>query len=364
MSSKTVTLLVIVLVASMAVPLVLEDSSADASDRYVSQLDSNGQGLYAQMSTAFASAAESPTDSVFVTYTVGTPMLFSTTDEAKEYALSMMEDAVAAYYLTDPSWIWLWDYPAITDLETGLGFGHTTTTVTVNGTQWIMLVSVSFTLTVPEEFKDDTSTEANEVAEAIAAVKEAAEAVTVSGESVQDRVSSINDTLRGITSATDDEGTVGNIYDALVTKTSSSAGVAAAFTYLCSLNGLTAVTVAGSVLASDGSMSDGFWNEVLQDDSWYAVDCTWNSSTARNCLMVGTTSSVTLGSTSYGFGATHYAEPEQLSSALAAPALASGGVEWPDDSTVIEKYGGYVIVLLIVVVIVVTFVHAIKKGIV
>lgn len=364
MSSKTVTLLVIAMVAAVALPAVLQDASADASDHYKSQLDGNGQGIYEAMAAAFTAAEESPGDEVQVQYTASMPVLFTTADSLEEYVKSLVRNTLAAYYLSDPSPIWLWNYPLVDDLSADIGLTFTYRTVTFDGASWITLTSVSFTLTVPDAYKDDASTEANEVAAAITAVKEAVAAITVSGSTVQDKVSSINDTLRGITSATDAEGTVGNIYDALVTKTSSSAGVAAAFTYLCSLNGVTAVTAVGDVIGTDGSTSTGYWNEVAEDDAWYAVDCTWNSSSARNCLMVGTTSTVTFNSTSYGFGATHYVDLTGLSSTLVDPDLSSAGVSWPDDSSFLDKYGGYLILALIGIVIIVTLLHAVRNGVV
>ncbi|MDO5852679.1 MAG: hypothetical protein Q4Q62_01185 [Thermoplasmata archaeon] len=362
MSSKTVTLLVIAMVAAVALPAVLQDASADASDHYKSQLDGNGQGIYEAMAAAFTAAEESPGDEVQVQYTASMPVLFTTADSLEEYVKSLVRNTLAAYYLSDPSPIWLWNYPLVDDLSADIGLTFTYRTVTFDGASWITLTSVSFTLTVPDAYKDDTSTETNEVADAIAAVKAAAEAVTVSEGTIQDKVSSINDALRAKTVTTDAEGTVGNIYDALVTGTSSSAGIAAAFTYLCSLHGVTAVTAVGDVQGTDGT-STGYWNEVKEDDAWFAVDCTWNTDTARNCLMVGTTSTVTFNSTSYGFGATHYVDLTGLSDTLVDPDLSSEGVSWPDDSTFVDKYGGYIILALIVIVIAVAFFHAIRTGV-
>lgn len=362
MSPKAVASAAVAIAAVLALAAVLPCASAGSASTYEDQLDDNGAGLYAALGEAFDAALEDPADTVTVSYALGTPVLLSTEDDADEYAVSLVRDALAAYYLTDPFPIWIWDFPLVDDLEAELELAYTQTEaeVTVSGetTTWRVVTAVTFTLTVPEDFADDADTEENEVAEAIEAVESAASAYEGT---VQEIVQEVSGLLEDVDSEDDEDGEVSNLYDALVSGESSSAGVAAAFTYLCSLSGVDALTTVGLVLNSDGEMEAGYWNVVEDDGAWYAVDCTWNSSDSENCLMAGTTTSVTLSSTSYGFGATHASDLSSLSSSLSTPAIEAEGVDWDEDSS-FTTIAMYVIVLLIIVMVVIAFAHAIKSG--
>ena len=71
--------------------------------------------------------------------------------------------------------------------------------------------------------------------------------------------------------STDDSG---NVYGALVEERARCAGYAYAFNYLCKLNGIPSIYLAGSVKDYDAPHA---WNIVKMDDGkWYYVDVTWD----------------------------------------------------------------------------------------
>lgn len=359
MNSRTISILAVSALLLMAVAAAVPSSDADSTSFYEGQLDVNGSKLMEKLEGMFSEAEKNPSDSISVSYAFEKPILL---DEgtAESYAKGLVKDVLAAYYLSDPSPIWLWDLPVspVSDVDTT----SAKTTVTLDGrtVTYDILISVSFELSVPDSFRNDPSTETNEILTAIEAVK--AELSAYEG-SVEDKASSINDRLRGIASKTDEEGTVSTIYDALVEGESSSAGVAAAFTALCRASGMDVVTVAGSVMTgSDGSMEAGYWNAVLDGESWYAVDCTWNSSTSKNCLMAGVTTEMSFAQSTERFGSTHSANASQLGSSLESPQISNSGVEWPDERGFFEKYGMYLFAALVAAIVVITLLHAVRVG--
>lgn len=360
MSPKSPCALALSVLLLLAVPLLVPSASASAGGDYVSQLDANGAGLYEYLDTRFEELSEDPTDSVTISYVVADSPLFASMDEASEYASAFVHDTLAAYYLTNPYPIWLWDYP-VTGADVIPSAVEPRTDE--DGNVHYVLLSVTFTLTVPDGFGDDPETEENEISGYIAALD--AEIAAYEGDSVEDIVSEISSRLSGVTSSDDDEGTVSNPYDALVTGTSSSAGVAAAFTLLCGASGVTAITAMGQTGAADddGDFPVGYWNLVLMDDGWYAADCTLNGDDARNCLLVGTSTTVTVGTSAVAFGGTRSSViVMQDEVSLTVPQIVYSGVEWPDDTSFIEAYGAYIALVVMMVIIVAALVHAIRSG--
>lgn len=365
MSHKLLSLLAMAVLVLTAATAVVDDSDAASSEDYMSHLSDSGKGLYTALDAEFTKLMEDPKDIASISYDIGTPVLFPMTDEGKEAAKSqagaMVGDVLAAYYLTNPFPIWMWNYP-VTDVSADVAIEKVSVKVGGETTEWWAVTSVSFQLSVPEQYIDDPDTESNETADAMAAVE--AKMTEVTG-SVEDKVSAINDILRGVKSTDDEEGKVSNIHDALVTGTSSSAGVAAAFTYLCKENGLTVQTVLGQVMKStDGVTATGYWNVVEDEGKWYGVDATWNSSDARNCLMAGSTTKVSMSQdVSSRFGATHLADIDmKTDNSLFAPVLETEGVQWPDDSTFLEKYGAQILMAIVGIVFVLAAIYAIRTG--
>ncbi len=331
MSHKTMTLLAVAAVLALLSVSAVPASDGDASaSHYKDALDSNGQALYAVLAERFAGATDVPA-------TIGITMDVKVdSSNQTEYVAEMVNRTLAAYYLSDPSPIWLWNTPVTeVDVSTVTGDGKCT---------------ISFELSVPDEFREGTKAK-----EAVQALEE--KLVAFDGTS-REKVSSINDKLRGISSKTDGEAEVSSVYDALVKGESSSAGIAAAFTCLAQRSGVTVLTVYGDVKTSDGS-EKGYWNEAVDDGKWYAVDCTWNSKTSKNCLLAGAFTSVTFGETEVGFGATHSATEFE---GLSAPGIEAKGVDWPDDRSFFEKYGVYIFGAAVVIVVVGTMIHAVRAG--
>lgn len=350
MSPKSACALALSAVLLIAFPLAAEAADASGGQDYVSQLDANGSGLYDHMTDRFEEMYDDPEDTAVFSYTLAYQPAFATQDAAYEYASSFVHDTLAAYYLTNPYPIWLWDYPV-----TGATVNSVIEPATgEDGTVTYVLISVSFQLSVPDEFADD-------VAGAIQALSDAVG--TYEGDTVG-IVTSINDLLRGVTVTDDSDGEISNPYDALVTGSSSDAGIAAAFTLLCQANGVTAITAMGQVESdSDEGYSTGCWNLVLMDDGWYAVDCTLNSSDANNCLLVGVSDAVTVGNLNERFGGNRTSGIEMADEvSLSVPHIVYSGYEWPDETSFIDQYGAYIVLLIMMVIIVAVLVHAIRSG--
>lgn len=353
-----------------ALPLAASADAADSGravpDAYMSQLDPNGKAVYSAVEEAVASAMDDPGNTIEVSVDFGHMVTFESTEEAKAYAQSTVSSALAAVYYSDPMAVWLWDLPV-----SGVVAEVTTPSVVISSAEanidsQVRFIAdrVSFTLSVPSDLSDDPETEANELADNIRKVEEAASGVSASG-TVSEKVKAIADSLVDVKDATDGEGQVSNVYDALVSRSSSSAGIAAAFTYLCQINGVEALTVRGTVHTSfdDGSSSTGYWSVVRDGDSWYGADASWYDGDDRSVLMAGYATVTTASASGERFGVTHIADLG-LSSAngLAPVQIAENGVEWPDDRTFLEKYGTHVFAVVIVAVIAGTLLYAIRKG--
>ena len=65
-----------------------------------------------------------------------------------------------------------------------------------------------------------------------------------------------------------------NLYDALVKHETQCGGYSKAFKYLCDKVGIPCLYVTGYTLTDDETGYHA-WNEVLINDKWYWVDCTW-----------------------------------------------------------------------------------------
>ena len=224
---------------------VLFAPSADAEGGpvgdYVSQLDANGQKVYTDVAERFDTelSGGQPAESLSFMIYLPDPVLFSTEEEAVAYGMEMAHSALAAIYYTDAEAVWLWDLP-VSSPEVTVECGAVNLTFPDSGREpgrYTMPVSVSFTVTVPSDFSD-TDPERNEVMDAVNQLREAAD-LKASG-TVGDVVKAVAQSLSGVRDRTDEEGTVSNAYDALVTGESSSAGIAMAFTYLCERNQVTA----------------------------------------------------------------------------------------------------------------------------
>lgn len=346
LSMLTVSALLI-LACSVAVPL----SDADGAQAYRDQLDGNAEGLFDELGKVFGSAE--PSKVLEIKYVFKDPVLLDDEKRATAYALSEVRNALAAYYLSDPSPIWLWDLPVsqVEDVDTTVV--PITTAYDGETRTYYTPYSVAFKLDVPEEYGDDPAKAVSEVEDRIRSFDG----------TVREKATAINDVLRTVKSSEDKDGEISNIHDALVSGTSSSAGVAAAFTVLAKASGLEALTVSGQVMTgTDDETSEGYWNLVKDGDGWYAVDSTENGTSWRNCLLAGVTTTIDLSGHQERFGATHAADGALLGASLSAPQISSSGYDWPDDRSFFDKYGTYIFGVVIGIIILLTLLHAVRAG--
>jgi len=354
MSQKAFSVLAVVCIAVVALGVAVADADASPSGTYKDQLDGNGRDVYSQLESRFSELAEDPVAEAKFSFALKVPVILDPSDDADSYAESMVGDVLTAFYLTDPTPIWLWDLPT----RDGVDVKISTTTGTVGDDEYKVLVSVSFSLSAPSEYGTPEQMKA--------AMKEVEEKIAeVGGETVQDKVRSINDILRGVKIESDSEGEVSNIHDALVDRRSSSAGVAAAFTALCAANGVDAMTVNGAVMKDvDGNTEEGFWNCIRYEGGWYAADATMNGSDHNNCLLAGTTTKISFGAAAVRCGSTHAADVGFWDGvSLSAPALSSSGIEWPEDQpSFLDKYGVYIFGAVVAAIIVAALLRAVRVG--
>lgn len=351
MNVRTISMLIASAMLILAFSAVVPVSDADEAHDYRDQLDGNAKGLYDELGELFGSAE--PSKVLEIKYVFKDPVLFDDVEQAEAYRLSEVRNALTAYYLSDPSPIWLWNLPVspVDDIDGAI----IPVTVAYEGDARIYQTpySVAFKLTVPEEFGDDP----------VKAVSDVDAKMKVFDGTVRDKVTAINDVLRNLKVVDDGEGEVSNIHDALVSGKSSSAGIAAAFTVLAKASGLEAATVIGQVMTgTDDNTSEGYWNIVEDDGGWYAADSTFNGSSWRNCLLAGAITAIDISGHQERFGATHVADGFLLGTSLNAPQISSSGYDWPDDRSFFDKYGTYVFGAVIAAVIVLTLFHAVRAG--
>lgn len=354
-------------IAVMAVSA--EQADAAEGTGYVSQLDANGQSVYAQVIESFATEinSSSPKSELNLFVYFPDPVIFSTEEEAQVYAVNAVNSALAAIYYKDAEAVWLWDLP-VTAPEVTVNCGEVQVSIpgsTTSGpASYFMPQSATFKLSVPADVADDPSTAENETIQIIQKLRDARSEVT--GDLSQ-KVQAIADSLRSVRVVDDEEGSVSNAYDALVGRSSSSAGIAAAFTYLCAYNQVNAVTVKGTIVTnSDGDTAAGYWNAVYDGASvWYAADITVYNGEDRSPLLAGTSTLVGLssGNATRGFGSTHVADLDLASPNSLEPVQVSvKGYDWPDDRGFLEKWGVHVVVVILVAIVAAVMLYAVRTG--
>lgn len=354
MESRLGFLLTFILVASVLCVPALNAESVDSSQTpYLSQLDDNELLIYNSISKA--TSVESATKEFSVQF--DSSRLFSDVATAELYADGTVQNALSAGYLSNPSVPYLWDYPVkhvdtkvsvkmvkIIDVDTG-----------VETTKYVV-DSVSFSLTVPEGITADSINELND------AIKD----IKVTGKTNADKVKSIMSTLDSLTYEEDKEGEISNIYDALVKKKTTSAGVSQAFTKLCKDNDIPAIIVAGDNLLA-AKEAKNFWNYVyLEGDiegetayAWYLVDASY----ANSVGIAGYLTEVTYDGKTYSMLSAHNVDLTlSAENVLTVPLLAKEKYVPVGGPTFLEMYGEQVMLGLLAVILVVAFVYAIRTG--
>ena len=337
MISKTGAVLVLALALVACFPAYAADAS-DAGPCYRSQLDGNGIAVYDAV--AALGTSESHTLNLAVEFPV--PVLQQTRASAEEYAAKTVAAALSSLYYESPLLIWLWDLPLKTvdvapSVETAVLSG--------DGREYFVASSASFSLQAPDRYSSKP------VQDVLREVKEACSDLKYQGNDAE-KAKSIYKHLSGVSSKEDEEGAISDIHDAVHARSSSSAGVAAAFTYIASLNGLDACTVKG-MLYDDSEGVTHYWNAVLSGDSWYATDV------EAKFVMAGS------GTREGGdpFGATHTPNPDMAAgNGLSAPDLAREGYEYPDETPFLQKYGDYILVGIMAAIMVAMLYIGVRDG--
>ena len=387
MNTKLVAALaVFCFIAVMALPAVQADTGSDAG--YQSQLDANGQKVYQDVGDRFASEINGgkPSNTLLFAISLDDPVLFLDEAQAVAYATNMVNSALAAMYYSNPEAVWLWDLPVkAVDIQVSCADAEISRPGSEDApVSYKMPVSVMFSVSVPSDMADDKTTEENELYTRITELRDAR--FEVDG-SVSEKVKAIADRLYRIEvvdniivetpeetpgetpseeAGEPQESQVGNVYDALVTGSSSTEGIAAAFTYICQYNGVDALTVRGTIVTSSNPDDNetGCWNVVRNDDeagTWYGVSITAYDGDDRSPLMAGASTEV--GVSGPGFSSVYVADLDLASENSLNPIqISATGFDWPDDRTFLEKYGTHVFAAILVAIIAAVILYALRTG--
>jgi|GEM_PF-1602982 len=353
MESKPVVIMALLILASA---VFIPSSDADVAGQdvftYYSLLDDNEAMIYKEVS-----AATSVTDeSVSFKVVFKENRLFDDTDDAEAYAKQAVANALSALYLSNPMVPYVWDYPA-----KGTTVTPEVVTVTVSSGEdavntYYVVQSASFSLKVPEGI----------TSESMDALNEAIGKVKVTGNTDADKVRSIMATLKGLSFQKDGEGEISNIYDALVTKKTTSAGVAQAFVQLCKSNSIAAISVSGdNTLAKEEKLS--VWNYVyLEGDidgtttkSWYMVDASYASDSG----ICGYSTEITFDGKNYSMAGVHGTDLKYVGdNTLTVPQIAAGKYVPVGGVPFLEKYGEMILIGAMGAVIVIGMLYAVRQG--
>lgn len=355
MRTKSAAALAIVsLMAVVLMPFCAESDAVGVED-YTAQLDDNGLGIREQVMELIDKGYKSPQNTIEVEAGFDRIMTFESTEAAEDYIKDTVEKVLFTIYYSEPMAVWLWDLPvSVPDIEGSTQVVKITSSSDPGREQgFISPEKAGFVLSVPSSCIDDPDTEGNELKDVLDEVEAAV--FEVSG-STYYAAKHIADGLRSVKVSDDEEGTVSNVYDALVGKRSSSAGIASAFTLVAQRNGLSAVTVPGMVGTDD--QTAGYWNAVLADGAWYGCDAAMYDGKDRSPLMAGTQTAIVYDSAQERFGSVHVAGDGILDPI----GISATGYDWPDDRGFFEKWGSQIIMAAIVAVVVLTLLYAVRKG--
>jgi len=344
-----------ILIASTVVLAAAPSEGAEGESYYYSQLDANGRAIY---------DALSPYEGYYepsLTVTVQLPgvILFDTSAAAEAYAKDVLTVAAWAKYLSEPMFVHLWTIPE-EDVTGTVTVSEGTATVDGEVKSGFVATSVKFTLSVPSKLAEDLEGR-------MEAVKTAAKSITVTGDNNAEKAKSIAKALSKMSkfkeSMDADEGSVSNIYDCLVLGESGSRGFGQAFSLVCQMNGVTAITVNGSYYKDKTDRIDSMWNAVECDGLWYDVDVVNYKLGYGGAIMAGTTTNLTNNSTNR-LHATVYV-PERITGKsidLMPHEIAREGYEFPDDRPFYEKYSDYILLAGVAVIIVAFMAYAVRTG--
>jgi len=352
MSSKLGVLIALfVMVSAVMLPVCVSDAENTEAFTYRSLLDDNAAIVYDQVASV-SSFTDSEKE---FTVTLKNNRNFEDIRSAEEYGNSVVQNALAAQYYSNPMMTYLWDLP-VRDVEVRTEV-KTVTIIEEDETAITSYYakSVSFNL--------QNCSRVGVTDESLKNLKDAIASYKVSGTSDADKVRSIISIVSGITAAEDKEGEISNIYDAAVTKRTSSMGASMLFLQLCQANKVHCLTVAGDIAVSSMKETKGGWNYVYIDSEtgyqWFIVD-------ARHCASAGISGqnvSIVFNDETYTMMSSHNTDLDlKADNYLSVPKLAVGEYVPPGGFSFLELYGGEILMAVIGIVIILGLYYALRTG--
>ncbi|MBE6514039.1 MAG: hypothetical protein E7Z69_02915 [Thermoplasmata archaeon] len=346
-----------IIIASTMVLAAAPSDGADGESYYYSQLDANGKAIYNELSNYEGYYEPSFT----VTVQLPGVVLFDSANAAEAYAKDVLTVATWAKYLSEPMFVHLWNLPVEAVAGT-VTVSEATVTVDEDIKTGFVAASVKFTLSVPSKLAEDLESR-------MKAVKTAAQSISngVTGSNNAEMAKSIAKAITKDCKFTEsmdaDEGSVSNIYDCLVLGESGSRGFGQAFSLVCQLKGVEAITVNGSYYKDKTERIDSMWNAVECDGKWYDVDLINYKLGYGGTIMAGTTTNLTNNNSSR-LHATVYV-PERITGKsidLMPHEIEREGYEFPDERPFYEKYSDYILLAGVAAIIIAFMAYAVRTG--
>jgi len=353
MSSKSGALIALfVLVSAALLPVCTFDAESTEAFTYKALLDDNATMVYNEVAS-ISTFTDAEKDFSIVLKNNRT---FEDIESAQAYGDSAVQNALAAEYYSNPMMTYLWDLP-VKGVNVTTEVGMVKVIDMEDGSEIISYFAKSVA------FKLQNSSRVQVTEESMKALNQALSQLKVGGTTDADKVRSINSIVAGIAAVEDKDGEISNIYDAAVTKRTSSMGAAMLFTYLCQVNKVHCLTVAGDVVISAIKETKGGWNYVYIDSEtgyqWFMVDSHFCSAAGIS----GQNVSITAGEETYTMMSAHNTDLNlKAQNYLTVPKLAVGQYVPPGGFSFLELYGGQVLMAIIGVVIIAGLYYAVRTG--
>ncbi len=353
MSSKSGAFIALFVMVSVALlPICSIDAESTEAFTYKALLDDNALLVYDEVA-AISTFTDPEKDFSIVLKNNRT---FEDIESARSYGNSAVQNALAAEYYSNPMMTYLWDLPAKgVDVTTEVGMVKVIDME--DGSEIVSYYAKSVA------FKLQNSSRVQVTDESLKALNQAISQFSVSGTTDAEKVRSIISIVSGIAATEDKEGAISNIYDAAVTRSTSSMGAAMLFTQLCQINKIHCLTVAGDVVISTLKETKGGWNYVYIDSEkgyqWFIVDSHFCSAAGIS----GQNVSITAGDETYTMMSAHNTDLNlKEKNYLTVPKLATGKYVPPGGFSFLELYGGQMMIAVIGVVIIAGLYYALRTG--
>ena len=355
MEFKRVLAVALVTVAVFALmPFDAVQASDSSVSPYESQLDEYAAPVYGEVCKA--TEITDATREFTVSYNVAQPTrLFNSEDALDSYAYNMVRNALTAVYLTEPMVPYIWDFP-VSDVKVTAVSASVGITSGDDKTMSYALDRVTFSLSVPEWITADSMNE----------LKQAINDIKIVGNNKSQQVVNIMEQLDKLAFEADGDGEISNIYDALVKKKTTSAGVSQAFIELCSFCGVPAITVAGENVFATNESKD-FWNYVYLEGeldggpgyAWYIVDPGYCNGTG----IAGYSTPVEHEGRTYSMSSAHNVDLSAAGlSDLEVPQVNKDKYVQVGGPTFLEQHGEKLLLLALAIVLGVGMYYAIRTG--